>query len=139
MTKPHAHLEIPEDNLALMHAYAANNNEPIVMVNLMQLRDTAQYEDNSATPCSGHEAFERYNKGSAEVRKESGAKLIWSGKAQLMPIGPSEKAWDMVALVWYPNAEAYLTMKATDAYRAARAHRKAALHDSRLIMTTPNE
>ncbi len=23
MTKPHAHLEIPEDNLALMHAYAA--------------------------------------------------------------------------------------------------------------------
>ena len=49
MTKPQAHLEIPEDNLALMHAYAANNNDPIVMVNLMQLRDTAQYEDNSAT------------------------------------------------------------------------------------------
>ena len=81
---------------------------------------------------------ERYNKGSAEVRKESGAKLIWSGKAQLMPIGPSEKAWDMVALVWYPNAQAYLTMKATEAYQAARGHRRASLHDSRLIMTTPN-
>ena len=104
----------------------------------MQLRDTAQYEDSSAPSCSGYEAFERYNKGSAEVRKESGAKLIWSGKAQLMPIGPSEKAWDMVALVWYPNAQAYLTMKATEAYQAARAHRRAALHDSRLIMTTPN-
>jgi len=139
MTEPKAHLEISEDNLTLMQEYAENNNEPIVMVNLMQLRDTAQYEDNSAPTCSGSEAFARYSKGSAEVRKESGAKLIWSGKAQLMPIGPSEKAWDMVALVWYPNAEAYLTMKATDAYQAARAHRRAALHDSRLIMTTPNE
>ena len=139
MTKPHAHLEVPEDNLALMHEYAANNNEPIVMVNLMQLRETAHYEDNSADPCSGHEAFERYSKGSAEVRKKSGAKLIWSGKAQLMPIGPVEKNWDAVALVWYPNAQAYLTMKATKAYEAARVHRRAALYDSRLIMTTPNE
>ena len=138
MTEPKAHLEISEDNLTLMQEYAENNDEPIVMVNLMQVRDTAQYEDDSAPICSGSEAFERYNKGSAEVRKESGAKLIWSGKAQLMPIGPSEKAWDMVALVWYPNAQAYLTMKATDAYQAARKHRRAALHDSRLIMTTPN-
>ena len=33
-----------------------------------------------------------------------------------MPIGPSEKTWDMVALVRYPNARAYLNMKATKAY-----------------------
>ena len=138
MTEPKAHLEIPEDNLTLMQEYAENNDEPIVMVNLMQLRDTAQYEDDSAPTCSGSEAFERYKKESAEVRNESGAKLIWSGRAQLMPIGPSEKAWDMVALVWYPNAQAYLNMKATEAYQVAHGHRRASLHDSRLIMTTPN-
>ena len=66
MTEPKAHLEIPEDNLTLMQEYAENNDEPIVMVNLMQLRDTAQYEDDSAPTCSGSEAFERYKKGSAE-------------------------------------------------------------------------
>ena len=48
MSEPHAHLEIPEDNLALMQEYAANNDEPIVMVNLMQVRDTAQYERSAS-------------------------------------------------------------------------------------------
>ena len=48
MTQPKAHLEISEDNLTLMQEYAENNDQPIVMVNLMQVRDTAQYEDGSA-------------------------------------------------------------------------------------------
>ena len=43
MIEPKAHLEISEDNLTLMREYAENNDEPIVMVNLMQVRDTAQY------------------------------------------------------------------------------------------------
>ena len=61
MIEPKAHLEISEDNLTLMHEYAKDNDEPIVMVNLMQLRDTAQYEDDSALFCSGFEAFDRFN------------------------------------------------------------------------------
>ena len=139
MTTDHAYLEIPEENIALMEAYGANNKEPIVMVNLMKIREIAQYEDTSVTGCSGYEAFARYTKGSSEVRLKSGAELIWSGKAHQMPIGPSEKGWDMIALVSYPNVKAYLTMKATEAYQAARVHRRAALYDSRLIMTTPNQ
>ena len=55
-----------------------------------------------------------------------------------MPIGPSEKTWDMVALVRYPSTRAYLNMKAPKAYEDARVHRRAALYDSRLIMTTEN-
>ena len=43
--------------------------------------------------------------------------------------------WGVVALVRYPSAGAYLTMVATEAYKAARQHRTAALCDSRLIMT----
>jgi uncharacterized protein (DUF1330 family) len=76
--------------------------------------------------------------GSAEVRKEVGAELVWSGRAIQMPTGPSEKTWDMVALVRYPNARAYSNMKAAEAYEDARAHRRAALYDSRLIMTKEN-
>ena len=55
-----------------------------------------------------------------------------------MPIGPTEKTWDMVALVRYPSTKAYLNMKATKAYEDARVHRRAALYDSRLIMTIEN-
>ena len=93
------HLEIAEDNLAAMAAFADSNAEPIVMVNLMQVRHHAKYEDPSLNNCTGLEAFARYTAGSAEVRKEVGAELVWSGRGVQMPIGPSEKTWDIVALV----------------------------------------
>lgn len=133
------HLEITANNLAALATFAQTNNGPIVMVNLMLVRQHAQYEDLAANGCTGLEAFARYTAGSAEVRKEVGAELVWSGRGVQMPIGPSEKTWDMVALVRYPSARAYLNMKATDAYEAARVHRRAALLDSRLIMTMENQ
>ena len=132
------HLEITDDNLSAMEAFAETNNDPIVMVNLMQIKPNAEYEDSELNNCTGPEAFARYTSGSAEVREEVGAELVWSGKAIQMPIGPSEKSWDMVALVRYPSARAYLTMRATAEYQAARVHRRAALYDSRLIMTSQN-
>ena len=133
-----SHLEITEDNLLAMEAFAETNNEPIVMVNLMQIKPNAEYEDPKLNNCSGLEAFARYTSESAEVRKNVGAELVWSGKALQMPIGPTEKSWDMVAMVRYPSVAAYLTMRATEAYQAARVHRRAALFDSRLIMTSQN-
>ena len=133
------HLEITANNLAALATFAQTNDGPIVMVNLMQVRQQAQYEDPAANGCTGLEAFARYTAGSAEVRKEVGAELVWSGRGVQMPIGPSEKTWDLVALVRYPSARAYLNMKATDAYEAARVHRRAALLDSRLIMTMENQ
>jgi uncharacterized protein (DUF1330 family) len=132
------HLDITDDNLASMEAFAESNDDPIVMVNLMQVKPNAEYEDPTLNDCTGYEAFARYTSGSAAVRQEAGAKMVWSGQAVQMPIGPNEKAWDMVALVRYPSARAYLTMKATKEYEAARVHRRAALYDSRLIMTTEN-
>ena len=133
-----AHLEIPDENVAVMEQFARDNAQPIVMVNLMSLREIAEYEAEGLANCSGSEAFARYTQESSEVRQQAGAKLIWSGKALHMPIGPAEKRWDMVALVEYPSARAYLDMKSTAAYQAARLHRRAALLDSRLIMTAPN-
>ena len=132
------HLEITEENMAALEAFVATHSEPIVMVNLMQVRATACYEDAALNDCSGYEAFARYTQDSSEVRQQAGAELIWSGRAIQMPIGPSEKTWDLVALVRYPSAAAYIEMIATKAYAAARAHRRAALYDSRLIMTIEN-
>ncbi|MDC1314865.1 DUF1330 domain-containing protein [Pseudomonadales bacterium] len=132
------HLEITEANIAALEAFSITNGAPIVMVNLMQVRATACYEDAVLNDCSGYEAFARYTQGSSEVRQHAGAELIWSGRAMQMPIGPSEKTWDLVALVRYPSAKAYIEMVATKAYAAARAHRRAALYDSRLIMTVEN-
>jgi len=129
------YLALTDNSLAAMKTFAESNGDPIVMVNLMQVRPNALYEPPLVDHCSGYEALARYTHESAAVRQAAGAGLVWSGQALQMPIGPSEKVWDVVALVRYPNAGAYLTMVATEAYKAARQHRTAALCDSRLIMT----
>ena len=54
------HLEITEDNLAAMEVFAESNEEPIVMVNLMQVRPHAEYEDPALNDCTGLEALARY-------------------------------------------------------------------------------
>ena len=73
------HLEISQDNLDAMKSFALTNTEPIVMVNLMQLRPRAHYADPSLNNCTGLEAFARYTTESAEVRKKSGGGigLVW--------------------------------------------------------------
>ena len=72
------HLEITEDNLAAMEVFAESNEVPIVMVNLMQVRPHAEYEDPALNDCTGLEAFARYTSGSAKVRKEVGACLLYT-------------------------------------------------------------
>ena len=72
------HLEITEENIAAMEAFAITNGGPIVMVNLMQVRATACYEYAALNDCSGYEAFARYTQGSSDVRQQAGAELIWS-------------------------------------------------------------
>ena len=47
------HLEITGDNLAAMEAFAESKEEPIVMVNLMQVRPHAEYEDPALNDCTG--------------------------------------------------------------------------------------
>lgn len=130
-----SYYEIESDQMAEMETFAAANDAPIVMVNLMKVRESAVYPDEvDAEPCAGSEAMRRYSKGSAKVRAASGATLMWSGGVELAPIAPMEDQWNLVALVRYPSARAYLDMRATAEYKAARLHRRAALEDSRLFM-----
>ena len=48
-----------EGNVAALEAFATNNGQPIVMVNLMQVRATAEYGDAARNDCSGSDAFAR--------------------------------------------------------------------------------
>jgi uncharacterized protein (DUF1330 family) len=131
-----SHYEIDGESLEAMTRFAAEHAGPIVMVNLLRMREHAVYPADAAfEPCSGQAALKRYEDGSAGVRRASGARVLWGGAVAQMAIAPSEEAWDAVVLVEYPSASAYLEMRATPEYEAARLHRRAALYDSRLIMT----
>ena len=66
------HLEITEDNLAAMEAFADSNEELIVMVYLEQVRPHAECDDPALNGCTGPKIFARYPSVPAAVREEVG-------------------------------------------------------------------
>jgi uncharacterized protein (DUF1330 family) len=109
---------------------------PVVMVNLLKFRDKALYPQGSGfEPCSGREAYKRYEKAALVKLGEVGARPVWMSRAFLGVIAPEDETWDQVLLVRYPSLEAFMRMIAMPDYLAATVHRTAALEDSRLIAT----
>ena len=75
------YLALTDNSLAAMKTFAESNGDPIVMVNLMQVRPNALYEPPLVDHCSGYEALARYTHESAAVRQAAGAELVWSSTA----------------------------------------------------------
>lgn len=117
-------------------AFKANNRPgPIQMLNLIRLYDQAQYDDGRQA--TGAEAYSAYGRESAPFFKELGGKIVWRGEPEQVLIGPSDEQWDICFIAQYPDVEAFLAMHKIAEYRAAVAHRTAAVADSRLIRLAP--
>lgn len=108
---------------------------PIHMINLVRLRDRAQYEDGREA--SGAEAYAAYGRGAAPVLERLGGRIVWRGAMELMLIGPQDERWDLCFIAEYPSVAAFVGMIKDPDYRAAMVHRQAAVADSRLIRTAP--
>lgn len=108
--------------------------EPVVMINLLRFREEAEYPpDRGFEPCSGAEAYARYAAEAGPHLERAGARVIWRGAVEGLPIGPPDEVWHEVLLVEYPSRRAFLSMVSAPEYRAITVHRTAALADSRLI------
>ncbi|MCP4071909.1 MAG: DUF1330 domain-containing protein [Hyphomicrobiales bacterium] len=112
-------------------------DEKIHMLNLVQLNDTARYEDG--TLVTGREAYSAYGRESGPIFERLGGRIVWSGQFELMLIGPGEKVWDICFIAEYPDGEAFTSMLRDPEYREAVKHRTAAVKDSRLIRLSPRE
>ncbi|MEO1580557.1 MAG: DUF1330 domain-containing protein [Pseudomonadota bacterium] len=106
-------------------------DEPINMLNLIQLSETARYPDGET--CTGREAYQRYGESSQPVFSRVGGTIVWRGEPQLVLIGPTDEQWDLAFIARYPNAAAFLEMVTDAEYQAAVIHRQAAVASSRLI------
>jgi uncharacterized protein (DUF1330 family) len=109
----------------------------IQMLNLVRLRETAVYEDGMMV--TGHEAYSAYARESAPVFKRLGGRIVWSGKFDMVLIGPESEYWDICFIAEYPDGEAFISMLRDEDYRSAVKHRQAAVLDSRLIRFQPND
>ena len=110
---------------------ALPRDTPILMLNLIRLKETAVY-DNGDT-CSGAEAYRHYGELSGPIFRRLGGEIIWRGHQECMLTGPADKHWDLGFVARYPTAGAFLAMVTDPDYQAIVHHRSAAVEDSRLI------
>mgnify|MGYP006306809441 CR=1 FL=1 len=115
---------------------ALGRDEPVEMLNLIKLRETAAYAEGRAQ--SGLEAYKAYGRHSGPIFQRVGGTIIWRGTPQLMLTGPQAEHWDLVFIARYPTASAFLEMVTDTVYQSeAVPHRQAAVADSRLIRCAP--
>lgn len=93
---------------------ALPQDRPIVMVNLLKFK-----------PDGGAEEYAKYSAGIQPILKNIGARVLFSGRAQLCLIGQGD--WDAVALVEYPNPGGLIKMSQSPEYQAIHHHREAGL------------
>lgn len=115
---------------------AIDREGPVQMLNLVKLRETAQYEDGRTA--TGAEAYAAYGRETGPIFQRLGGKIVWRAKMELMLIGP-KMDWDLCFVAQYPSAQAFVGMISDPDYRKAMAHRQAAVKDSRLIRMEPQD
>ncbi len=113
----------------------ANDDAPVVMVNLLRFKERADGID-AGDGISGAEAYARYGAAVMPHLQRVGGRILMTLAATQSVIGPVEGEWDMVIAAEYPSRKAFLEMTSDPDYLAIHGHRAAALADSRLIACT---
>ena len=95
---------------------------PVVMVNLLRLRDRA--------------AYKRYSELTMPLIKARGGTVLWAGNGEAVAYGDAESdRWDYVVLVRYPSRAAFLDMVGSPEYAAANVHREQAVAKHAILAT----
>ena len=100
---------------------------PIKMLNLVKLKDKAEYSDGRETNLSGLEAYMLYGEEVKKHLEKVGAKIVFSGPVSRLMIGDIDELWDLAAVAEYPNRAAMLKMITDPEYIESSAHREAGL------------
>ncbi len=87
---------------------------PVVMVNLLRLRDRA--------------AYRRYGELTMPLIRARGGTVLWAGNGEAVAFGDAQSdRWDYVVLVRYPSRAAFLDMPHSREYAAANVQREQAV------------
>ena len=123
----------------LRELVAADRSGPLHFVNLLAYRERAAYpagHELAARGLSGAEAYQRY--GAVAVRHvvQRGGRLVALNDVAQTVIG-GDDGWSQVAIMEYPDTEAFLDMLADPDYASALVHRDAGLARTSVLVTRP--
>ncbi len=97
---------------------------PIAMLNLLKFK-----------PDGGRERYLEYGTAVAPLLAKVGGRVRYAGACRELLIGTED--WDLLAVVEYPSAGAFLKMANSEAYAAIRHLREESLVRSVLYATDP--
>lgn len=109
----------------------ANHQGPLVMLNLLKFKERS--DDGKST---GAAAYGRYSQAVTKLLDKRGARIMWIGHPTAVLAGNDDN-WDAVALVEYPDKQAFMDMVSSPEYQAVHIHREAGLERTVLIACTP--
>ena len=106
---------------------ASTDNGTVVMVNLLKYRRSG-----------GSGEYRQYGDAVTAMVERTGGRLIYVGRCDQVLIGDEGgDGWDAIALVEYPNRQAFIDMVSQPDYQKAHTHREAGLERTVLLATTP--
>jgi hypothetical protein len=119
-----------------------NVTGPIAMLNLLRLRDVADYSSHPelapSEPLTGRDAYQRYIEHTEPFLTASGGSVLFVGTGGNNFIGPVDERWDVVMLVQQASLDAFFAFASNEDYLAGIGHRVAAVEDSRLLPVVMN-
>jgi hypothetical protein len=111
-------------------------DRPIHMLNLIKLRELAEYPEGHpmhGKGLTGREAYAIYSAGFQRLVADDGAAMVWEAPLECVVTGPPGE-WDEAFVMGYPSSAAFMAMVKNEEYiRDVVPHRTAAVADSRLI------
>lgn len=109
----------PIDDLNITEVGALPDEGPVVMVNLVRLRERS-LDGNG----SGWDAYKRYSAIVIKMIKARGGTVLWAGHRDTVALGRVYgHQWHYVVLIRYPSRAAFLDMMTSAEYAAANTHR----------------
>lgn len=132
--------DLAPDEAQLHAVLAARSDSRVVMLNLLDYRERADYgqEAEDRAERSGEAAYRLYARNTMPLIGRVGGRLRWQG-TDMRPLGEADAgagAWDAVAAVQYPSREAFARMIASPRYQAGAHHRNAGLFRTRILACT---
>jgi uncharacterized protein (DUF1330 family) len=106
-------------------------DQPVVMVNLLRFKPTADDGDRS-----GKEAYRQYAQAMQAVVESQGGRFRWIGRVDSVVIGEGAAHFDMIGLIEYPSRQKFVEIALSDRVREIGVDRAAGLESQWLIATT---
>ena len=118
---------------------AADHAGPLQFLNLLAYHDMARYPDGhelAGSGLTGAEAYGRYGTMALDHVARRGGRLTLYNDVKQVLIGVGA-SWHQVAIMEYPDTDAFVDMVCDPEYQAGLVHRDAGLADTVVLVTRP--